>query len=193
MGGKNYEFKPNNTLTYNFKSDIAKFDRHGKYTIVEDTIFIEYEPFIETNCIGFDKGKSSFQFKNKNGTPLQNCTIELFINANSEIKEGDENGLITITEEFQNFDSIYLNWDFLEFKIYSKEHKLIPKIDKINGYPLQGFLNIEVILEEDLIGHLIKSNKTAMLIIGRNQIFNGLDYRKNHIYPFGILEKNGSK
>ena len=191
LGGYNLEFKKNNQVLYNWKSDILGFNRIGKYQIESDTITILYEPLLAIKKINKRTDETIFQFRNKQESSLQNCNIKLFQSGKILEKLCDKNGKVTLYEKIETIDSLYFNWNFLDFGIYPIEHKFVPNKDKINGELASGFVQLDIILEEDLIGHPVSSNEYKLLIIGPNELFPGLDYDPETIYLGGILKKTG--
>ena len=193
LGGYTLEFKENNEVTYKWNSDITSFDRHGRFEISNDTIEINYEPLLEITKLSSKENRSIIQFKNKAGKELTNCNIKIFKNEKTKEDTCDENGKIILEERIEKIDSIYLNWDFMEYGVYPKEHKFIPKTDKVEDQIIEGFVELEIILEEDLIGHPVSSNKYKLLIVGPNELYPGLDYDPNTIYVIGGTLKKASK
>ena len=189
LGGVSFDFKANHEVVYNWNSDIANFDRTGYYTIHNDTIEIKYEPLISITRSIAEEKLSTFQLMNKEREELVDCNITFFKNGIEHNRLCNEHGIIKIEERMEEIDSIYFNWDFVNLGVYPTEHKYIPKLDKIGYNLLEGFNHLEVKLEEDLIGHPISTNNTTLLIVGKNELYPGIDYDPNTIYVLGLLKK----
>lgn len=193
MGGYTIDFMENDKVKYNWRSDITSFDRIGRFEVSNDTISINYEPLLEINNLPTNDNYSTFKFRNKEGTVLNNCTLETFIDGKVNKIQSDQHGNVILNSRIDEIDSLYLNWSFTDFEFYPKEHKFNPKLDKIDNQLIQGFVQLEIILEEDLIGHPISSNKSKLLIVGPNELYPGLDYDPNTIYIIGGKLKKASK
>ena len=193
LGGYTLEFKENHKVIYLWNSDITSFERIGKFKIFNDTIEINYEPLLDIVKKISTENYSTIQFKNREGQELSTCNVKTFINGKRKEELCDGNGQIILRERIEKIDSIHLNWNFVELGLYPKEHKFIPKIDKVGGRIVEGFVHLEIILEEDLIGHPVSSNKNKLLIVGPNEIYPGLDYDPNTIYVMGGTLKKTSK
>lgn len=192
VGGYNLDFKENNEVIYEWYSDIFSFDRIGKFEVKNDTIQIIYEPLLQIKRLQNVDEKSIIVFKNKKGHPIQNSQLTIFRNGEMNDLICDEEARVEFNDRFEQIDSIYFNWKFVEFGIYPNEHKFCPQIDKIQNELIIGYAQLELVLEEDLIGHPISSNKSTVLIVGPNQLYPGLDYDPNTIYLGGILERPAS-
>ena len=57
---------------------------------------------------------------------------------------------------------------------------------------MNGFVQLEIKLEEDLVEHPIGSNESILIILGPNDLYPGLDYDSKTIYLGGILKKAAS-
>lgn len=190
LGGVVYVFEENNKVLLKWNSDITSFDRTGTFAVENDTIRISYEPLLEITSIPSKEERSTVWFKNNLAEPIGSCNLLLFQNGVAIQIEEEKEGLFQFDFQIEEIDSMYLNWQFVEFELYPQEHKYCPKIDKVNSMLLNGFVEMEVLMEEDLIGHPISSNHADLMIVGKNKIYPGLDYDPNAIYVGGgILEK----
>ena len=190
LGGVKYDFKENNKVDLTWSSDIASFDRTGTFEVEKDTIRIIYEPLLQIKTIGSNARKSRIWFKNNLGEQIGNCNLLLFRNGSAIQMEEEQKGLFEFDFVVEEIDSMYLNWQYLEFELYPEEHKYCPSTDRVNSMLLKGFVELEIIFEEDLIGHPISSNCSELMIVGKNKLYPGLDYDPNTIYVGGgVLEK----
>ena len=190
LGGVKYKFQEDNKVLLHWGSDIAYFDRTGTFEIEKDTIRITFEPLLQIKKIDSNEIGSRISFKNNLDEPIENCNLLLFQNGVTFQIEEEKDGSFKFDLLIEKIDSMYLNWQFTEFELYPDEHKFCPRIDKVNSKLLKGFVELEIIMEEDLIGHPISSNNAELLIVDKNKIYPGLDYDPNTIYVGGaILEK----
>ena len=190
LGGVKYKFQEDNKVLLRWGSDITYFDRTGTFEIEKDTIRIIFEPLLQIKKIDSNEIGSRISFKNNLDEPIENCNLLLFQNGVAFQIEEEKDGSFKFDLLIEKIDSMYLNWQYTEFELYPDEHKFCPRIDKVNSKLLKGFVELEIIMEEDLIGHPISSNNAELLIVGKNKIYPGLDYDPNTIYVGGaILEK----
>ena len=193
LGGYSLDFTENDKVKYNWRSDITSFDRNGKFEVSNDTVIINYEPLLELKNIPTEDNYTTIKFRNKEGAALNNCKITTFMNGKANEFQSNENGNIILNMRIDKIDSLYFNWSFTEFGIYPKEHKFNPKLDRIDNVIVKGFVQFEIMLEEDLIGHPVGSNEYKLLIVGENELYPGLDYDPNTIYLLGGTLKKASK
>jgi len=189
IGGHGYEFLNDKKVIYNWHSSLFSFNRKGIYKIKNDTIEIEFEPMTILKNKRVNLDETIIQIKKFNGNNFIDFPVEIFRKGIKKLEKTDSSGIININGPIENIDSIYFNWQFEEFGIYPIETKYDPKHRKVEGEFLKGFVNLEVLIDEDLIGQPIQSNFCKLLIIGNNELFEGTNYDPNVIYLGGILKK----